>query len=42
MVLSMALIMPTSNPLGLAWDWATVNIPNEALGLVMLHAPVRP
>jgi hypothetical protein len=38
----MALIMPTSNPLELAWEPATVNIPYAALGLVMLHAPVRP
>jgi hypothetical protein len=37
----MAMIMPTSNPFGLAWTAATSNMPNSALGLVMLDAPVR-
>src|SRR5215208_2701335 len=41
-VLRMAMIMPTSNPLGLAWEPATSNIPNAAWVLVMLQAPVRP
>src|SRR6266508_3659897 len=42
LVLRMAVIMPPSNPFGLAWEPAIVNIPNAALLLVMLHAPVRP
>jgi hypothetical protein len=42
LVFSMAMIMPTSKPLGLAWEPATVNIPNAAWVLVMLQAPVRP
>src|SRR5215218_10887385 len=42
LVLRMAMIMPTSNPLGLAWEPAISNIPNAAWVLVMLHAPVRP
>jgi hypothetical protein len=42
LVLRMAVIMPPSNPLGLATEPAIVNIPNAAFGLVMLHAPVRP
>src|SRR5919109_2301084 len=42
LVLRMAVIMPPSNPLALAWEPATVNIPNAAWVLVMLHAPVRP
>src|SRR5215217_3112727 len=42
LVLRMAMIMPTSNPLALAWEPATSNIPNAAWVLVMLHAPVRP
>src|ERR671910_743621 len=38
----MAVIMPPSNPLALAREPAIVNMPNAALVLVMLHAPVRP
>jgi transposase-like protein len=42
LVLRMAVIMPPSHPLRLAWEPAMVNIPNAAWVLVMLHAPVRP
>src|SRR5829696_2867241 len=42
LVLRIAMIMPTSNPLALAWEPATSNIPNAAWVFVMLHAPVRP
>src|SRR5215218_5926728 len=42
LVLSMAVIMPPSNPLALAREPAIVNMPNAAWLLVMLHAPARP
>jgi hypothetical protein len=34
-LLLMAVPMPASHPLGLAWDWETVNIPYPALALVI-------
>jgi hypothetical protein len=41
-LLLMAVPMPASQPLGLATDWETVNIPYPAWVLVMLHAPLLP
>ena len=47
LLLRMAVIIPPFHPLELplaelAANWEIVNIPNAALGLVMLHAPLRP